>query len=191
MKEGHTLPLTCDTASDIQGDLVVLGSDLQSLNYNELSDSLPKFVGFELIVGKGIHWNQPSLQVHFNNVLSAYLVFIYQLIHAYTVSTNIYHENDRLCSPSFCICLSICLVIYLPICQFVNVFMHLSVCLLDCVIYLLIICLILFWCLFVCLSVCLFIWYGLLSATNPCQVNSEAQYSSRETRAHTNTAGTS
>ena len=74
MKAGHTLPLTGDTASKTQGDLVVLGSDLQSLNYNELSDSLPNFVGFELIIGKGIQWNQPNVQVHFNIVLSTYLV---------------------------------------------------------------------------------------------------------------------
>ena len=77
MKAGHTLPLTNDTASTIQGDLVVLGSDIQSLNYNDLSDSLPNFAGFELIIGKGIQWNQPILQVHFNNVLSTYLVFSY------------------------------------------------------------------------------------------------------------------
>ena len=38
MKAGHTLPLTCDTALENQRDLVGLGSDLQSLNY-ELSDS--------------------------------------------------------------------------------------------------------------------------------------------------------
>ena len=119
-----------------------------------------------------------------------YLLILFLFINWYVPTLYLPASIYLFISLSFSICLSICLVIYTPICQFVNVFMHLSVYLLYRVIYLLIICLILLQCLFVCLSICLFIWHGVLSATNHYQINSEAEYSSRKTRAHNHTAGT-
>ena len=57
MKERHTLPSSTN--------LPVIRSDLNSLSYDVLSDALPNFLGFELVIIRGEKWTQPDSQVHF------------------------------------------------------------------------------------------------------------------------------